>query len=98
MTGNLQEQQAKKIAESVEKMVSDRAASLSKSSIGAIRPIFLPVGKVCAVEEALTSQEENNNSLIVHYQYEQFNLKTKLMQELAHSFVKEPAFDFLRTK
>lgn len=49
MTGNLQEQQAKKIAESVEKMVSDRAASLSKSSIGAIRPIFLPVGKVCAV-------------------------------------------------
>jgi len=98
MTGNLKEEQARRIAEHIEKFASDRAAPLSKALIGAIRPIFLPVGKVCAVEEPLTSQDENNNSLIVHYQYEQFNLKTKLMQELAHSFVKEPAFDFLRTK
>ena len=98
MTGNFKEEQARRIAESVQKFAKDRATPLSKSLIGAIRSIFLPLGKVCAVEEHLTSQEQNNNSLVVHYQYEQFNLKTKLMQELAHSFVKEPAFDFLRTK
>lgn len=34
----------------------------------------------------------------MHYQHEQFNLKTKVLQELALSFVKEPAFDYLRTK
>ena len=71
---------------------------MDKSQIGVIRPTFLPVGKVCAIEEVLTSGEEDNNSLIVHYQYEQFNLRTKLLQELANSFIKEPAFDYLRTK
>jgi nardilysin len=58
----------------------------------------LPVNKVCAVEEKLVSEKEDNNSLIVHYQYEELSLKTKLLQELAHAFTKEPAFDYLRTK
>jgi insulysin len=98
MSGNLQEEHAKRIAEEVEKFAKERATPLSKAQIGAIRPIFLPANKVSAVEEVLTSNEENNNSIIVHYQYEQFNLKTKVLQELAHSFVKEPAFDYLRTK
>ena len=71
---------------------------MSKAAIGAIRPVFLPVGKVCAVEEVLQSKEETNNSLIVHYQHEEVSLTTKILQDLAHSFVKEPAFDYLRTK
>jgi secreted Zn-dependent insulinase-like peptidase len=34
----------------------------------------------------------------VHYQYEASSLQTKILQEIALSFVKEPAFDYLRTK
>lgn len=49
MTGNLKEEQAKRIAESIEKFASERASPLSKSQIGAIRSVFLPVNKVCAV-------------------------------------------------
>ena len=98
MTGNMKEEQAKSIAETVEKFASTRSTPLCRSQIGAIRPVFLPLNKVCAVEEELVSPKEDNNSLIVHYQYEQFNLRTKILQELAHAFTKEPAFDYLRTK
>jgi secreted Zn-dependent insulinase-like peptidase len=34
----------------------------------------------------------------VHYQYEASSLQTKILQDIALSFVKEPAFDYLRTK
>lgn len=34
----------------------------------------------------------------MHYQYEASSLQTKILQEIALSFVKEPAFDYLRTK
>lgn len=46
----------------------------------------------------LRSENETNSSIIVHYQYEKMSLATKVLQELALSFVKEPAFDYLRTK
>ena len=35
---------------------------------------------------------------MVHYQHEQMSLKSKILQELAYAVVKEPAFDYLRTK
>lgn len=72
--------------------------ALPKCFIAAIRPVFLPLQKVCAVEEVLKSDKETNNSIIVHYQYEKMSLTTKVLQELAINFVKEPAFDYLRTK
>lgn len=34
----------------------------------------------------------------MHYQYGQESVNNKILQDLAHSFVKEPAFDYLRTK
>lgn len=98
MTGNLAEEQGTKIAKDVEKLAAERSGALSKAQIGTIRPIFLPLGKVSAVEEVLKSKEETNSSLIVHYQHEQNSLKSKVLQELALSVVKEPAFDYLRTK
>ena len=34
----------------------------------------------------------------MHFQYEAFQVRTKLLQDLAQAFIKEPAFDYLRTK
>lgn len=34
----------------------------------------------------------------MHYQYEKFSVSNKILQDLALAFVKEPAFDYLRTK
>ncbi len=39
-----------------------------------------------------------NCSIIVHFQYEAFQVRTKVLQDLAQAFIKEPAFDYLRTK
>lgn len=41
---------------------------------------------------------EDNSSVIVHFQYEQFRIRTKLLQDICLLFMKEPAFDYLRTK
>jgi insulysin len=98
VTGNMVEDHAVRIVKDIEKFVEERSTALSKSFIGAIRPVFLPLDKICAVEEVLKSDKETNNSLIVHYQYEKMSLETKVLQELAIAFVKEPAFDYLRTK
>lgn len=97
-TGNTNEEHSLKIAKAIEEFVKSHSAALAKAAIGSIRAVELPAGKVSAVEELLKSKDETNNSLIVHYQYEQENIKIKILQELAHSFVKEPAFDYLRTK
>ena len=50
MTGNLVEEHALRIAKEVEQFAAERSAALSKALIGTIRPIFLPLSKVCAVE------------------------------------------------
>ena len=97
-TGNTTEEHSLRIAKAVEEFVKSHSAALPKAAIGTIRAVELPAGRVSAVEELLKSKDETNNSLIVHYQYESENIKVKILQELAHSFVKEPAFDYLRTK
>lgn len=50
MTGNTTEEHSLKIVKSIEELVKLHSIPLSKKLIGTIRPIFLPVGKVCAVE------------------------------------------------
>ena len=69
MTGNTTEQHSLQIVKTIEDLAKLHSSPLAKKAIGTIRPIFLPVGKVCAVEEVLKSKEESNNSLIVHFQY-----------------------------
>ena len=76
----MSQQQGQKTIKSIEDFIKSYSAPLEKSAIGTIRPVFLPVGKICAVEEVLKSKDETNNSLIVHYQYEATTLKTKLFQ------------------
>lgn len=98
VTGNLSREQALKIVQDIEHIISGKAQQLSKSKIGVIRAIFLPLNKICVIEETLVSKDEANSSLIVHFQYEEVKIKTKIMQDLLISFVKEPAFDYLRTK
>lgn len=74
------------------------SSSLSREQIDTIRAVFLPVNKTCVIEEDLFSKEETNSSIIVHFQYEEMKIRTKVLQDLALAFVKEPAFDYLRTK
>lgn len=50
MTGNMLEEHALRIVKDVEKFAAERSVALLKSFIGAIRPVFLPLDKVCAVE------------------------------------------------
>jgi len=45
----MKEDHAIRISKDVEDFVKKYCSSLSKSSIGVIRPVFLPLGKVCAV-------------------------------------------------
>jgi secreted Zn-dependent insulinase-like peptidase len=57
MTGNTDEQHSLKIIKEIEDFVRLHSSTLAKKDIGTIRPIFLPVGKVCAVEEVLKSKD-----------------------------------------
>ena len=98
MAGNLTEDHALRIAKEAEEQVKSASGALAKAAIAGIRPVFLPVNKVSAVEEVLESKEETNNSIIVHYQHEAVSLTSKILQDLALAVVKEPAFDYLRTK
>lgn len=34
----------------------------------------------------------------MHFQHEELKIRTKILQDLALDFIKEPAFDYLRTK
>lgn len=54
--------------------------------------------EVWVVEKPLVNGDEKNSSLIVHFQYEEFGVTTKLLQDICMMFIKEPAFDYLRTK
>lgn len=50
MTGNTTQAHSLRIVKSIEEFVQKYSTPLPKKYIGTIRPVFLPVGKVCAVE------------------------------------------------
>ena len=86
-----------KICENLQEFFAPQI-KLEKGSIPSIRAIKLPPDTIWSVYEELKSQDEENSALIVHYQYGAFDLKSSVLQDLCLSFVKEPAFDYLRTK
>jgi secreted Zn-dependent insulinase-like peptidase len=88
VSGNIDQSAAVSITKGVEQTMKQHSSTLRREDIASIRPVFLPVKQTCIVEETLTSKEDNNCSIIVHYQYEAAQTRTKILQDLALAFIK----------
>jgi hypothetical protein len=71
----------------IESSVQQHASPLNKSSIGSIRSLNIPAGKISSVELFLQSKDETNGVFVAHYQHEPTSIKNKLIQELAYNFL-----------
>lgn len=97
VSGNFSEDKAREFAKNIEELLQTNKP-LQKNALKTIRAVALGEGETWAVEKLLTNFEEKNSALIVHFQYELLDIQSKLLQELCLNFIKEPAFDYLRTK
>ena len=97
MSGNFTQGKTEGFTEVVNKLLSARKP-LDKAYIKTIRAVQLRANETWCIEKALRNPDEKNSSLIVHFQYEEFGVATKLLQDICMMFMKEPTFDYLRTK
>jgi secreted Zn-dependent insulinase-like peptidase len=97
VAGNFTEKKATDFTDILSDLLK-QSKPLEKSRVRTIRAVSLKENQIWAVEKLLVNNDEKNSSLIVHFQYEEFGLTTKLLQDLCVMFMKEPTFDYLRTK
>lgn len=97
VAGNFTQAKAEDFAGVVSKLLATHQP-LDKSHVKTIRAVQLPQKETWSVEKSLRNPDEKNSSLIAHFQYEEFGVTTKLLQDICMMFMKEPTFDYLRTK
>jgi len=99
LSGNLSENDAVKISEKAEKIIGGN--SMPENMIVRNRTIEIPVNTEYVYTKKLPNENEQNSCIISYFQSEPY-LDTELnkwaLNSLVFEVIKEPCFDFLRTK
>jgi secreted Zn-dependent insulinase-like peptidase len=87
VAGNFTQAKAEDFAGAVSKLLATHQP-LDKSHVKTIRAVQLPQKETWSVEKSLRNPDEKNSSLIAHFQYEEFGVTTKLLQDICMMFMK----------